>query len=170
MDPTAIFTIGLVIGIAGLIMAAITGAMLLVARHRTELASRLVAAEGHLHDLLLEERRTAHGTPYWVIHCHFDYTVNGRKLSGRRIGLEFNSHTSRDRAIGMIGDRTTGNRVNVWYDPLHPSTAVLDKTPPTGLALFRGLAVGGLVALLVGGAAAIASFGAAFATHAGQAI
>ncbi|HZP20209.1 MAG TPA: DUF3592 domain-containing protein [Bauldia sp.] len=157
MDSTDIFAIAVVLTIGGTMLAIILGILWWLGARRIALAERLVATTGTLHEIALEERQGNRGSRYWVIRSRYDYQAGGATLQGTRPALEFNSFTNQNKALQVIGDLRPGQRVTVWYDPQKPKTAVLNKTPPANMRLYRVLAIIGIAAAIAG-VAGIASY------------
>ncbi len=71
----------------------------------------------------------------------YQYACNGRSYTGIRVSYT-NDDYSRTRAEQIVSRYSPGSSVTVYYDPLHPSEAVLEKdtnsynsTRTTGLIL-----------------------------------
>ncbi len=150
MDSTDIFAIAVVLTITGTLLAVILGILWWLGARRTALGERLIATNGTLHEIALEERQGNRGSRYWTIRTKYDYQAGGALLQGTRAALEFNSFTNQNKALQVIGDRRPGQKVTVWYDPQKPKVAVLNKTPPANIRLYRTLALIGILVTILG--------------------
>jgi len=65
----------------------------------------------------------------------YNYSVNGQPLQSSRVG--FNGVKSKK----MLAKYPKGSRVEVFFDPNQPSTAVLEKGGSTKTGMFVGVAV-----------------------------
>jgi hypothetical protein len=77
----------------------------------------------------------------------YNYVVNGQALQCDRVRF------SPTRSKKILAKYPNGNPVQVFYDPQHPSTAVLEKGGSTRVMMFVGIAViagSWLVGFLIG--------------------
>jgi hypothetical protein len=77
----------------------------------------------------------------------YTYVVNGQTLQCDRVGF------SPTRNKKILAKYPKGNPVQVFFDPQHPSTAVLEKGGSTRVMMFVGIAViagSWLVGILIG--------------------
>ena len=155
MDARTIWAIGTTALFIGGPLAVMFAVIWWLSARRAALAARLVATEGILHAFDVERKKGAKGSSYWVINCRYDYTVGGKPYTGKRAALEFNNYSSEDRARAQLHGRKPGDTVTVWYDPAAPETAVLEKSAPRGLALYKWLTAAFAAAAVIGGIAAL---------------
>lgn len=72
----------------------------------------------------------------------YEFDAGGRKFTGSRVSI--------GEDLGNIGVQETlarypvGKRVEVYYDPANPASAVLERELPNGSFLFMGLLIAGL--------------------------
>jgi hypothetical protein len=141
-------------------MAALFALMWWLSLRRVALAGRLVETSGTLHEIKTEKRDGPRGTTYWVARGRYDYLVGGKPFKGTRVGLEFNSFATEAKALAVICDRRAGQPVTVRYDPETPRIAVLNKTPPAKIGLYRVLCVIALAFVVAGAIAALLTMSA----------
>lgn len=159
MDGRTIWTLGMTAVVAGLPMVVLFGVMWWLALRRVGLGERLVSTAGVLQAFDVERKKGAKGAVYFVIRCRYEYTVGGKAYAGTRAALEFNSYNSEAQARAKIGTARIGDQVTVWYDPAAPETAVIEKSPPGGLWIYKWLTIGILALAVIGGIAALLTMG-----------
>ena len=161
MDARTVWAIGMTAVFVGAPLAVIFAVVWWLSLRRVALAARLVAAEGTLQAFDVERKSQPKGGSYYVIRCRYDYEVGGRRYTGTRAALEFNNYPSEEAARAKLAGKKVGDPVAVWYDPAAPDTAVLEKSPPRWLALYKWLTAAAAAAAVVGGIAAVATMDSA---------
>jgi hypothetical protein len=118
---------------------------------RSALASRLLATDGLLQDIGCRKIRQQNSTGhYWVTYTAYEYVVGGEHFRGSRVSLDDDTFASEGAAATAIGDRKTGGKVVVWYDPASPARAALQRLVPAGSGFYPIGAVGGGVIAVAG--------------------
>jgi hypothetical protein len=78
----------------------------------------------------------------------FEYVVDGRTFRGQRVSVIEWEASPRGVADQVVAEYPVGRKVVVYYDPLNPSDAVLDRTHAVGAPVLA-IAIG--VVLIVAG-------------------
>jgi hypothetical protein len=161
MDSATIFAFGLVGLILGGTLAVIFTAMWAWSAGRRARAKRFVSTSGVLQELTITKRRLSYGVTEWRLRARYEYAVDGVKMSGRRVGLDFNSFPREALAKKASEGLAAGQAVTVWYDPRSPKVAVLSRAEPIHFGLYRTLAVVAAVFAVAGGIAVVLNASAA---------
>jgi hypothetical protein len=78
----------------------------------------------------------------------FEYAVNGKTHRGSRVS--FAERIPDAEVSGIVARYPVGKAVEVFYDPVRPSRAVLERSPPTGIARgCLGMFVVGLIGVVI---------------------
>lgn len=129
-----------VIGVLmSLVFIAIGGGLLYYARRISAKARQSLtwpAAEGVISHsavlLQMQESSSSNDSPTYKADVTYRFKVRGRDYSSERITLVDFSSTSR-RAQGIVERYRDGAPVTVYYNPVDPSDAVLERGGTTGI-------------------------------------
>lgn len=73
-----------------------------------------------------EIRHTSQGDRfYYEPHVLYEYEVQGKRIQGKRIHLNYAQGVSEKAAKKMVAQYPVGSRVPIYYNPSHPEEAVL---------------------------------------------
>jgi hypothetical protein len=99
------------------------------------LAGRIRPVTGALQDISYQSGRvgTSKASTYNIT-VHFTYQVHGTEYQGKLVSLRGNFYSSERDAERIVQELSGGKEVAVWYDPNHPSMAVLKKPEVEGRA------------------------------------
>jgi hypothetical protein len=77
---------------------------------------------------------------------HYHYSINGQSFNGNVISKMLSHSSDSSYAYAYVSDHPIGSQVTVYYNPLNPSEAVLDKD--VGFTAFIGLSIGAVFVVI----------------------
>ncbi len=97
-------------------------------------------SEGQVLDRMLESSGTVkksevysmgHGeSTTYHMDLEYEYTVEGRTLIGRKIGLANIMYDTKQEALDVLAQYPVGQDINLFYDPQEPELAILTREEP----------------------------------------
>ncbi|HBG08220.1 MAG: hypothetical protein A2075_13325 [Geobacteraceae bacterium GWC2_58_44] len=114
--------------IVGFCFALAAALVFLVSIKNVRLAGRMLPVQGELKEISYQHARvgTSRASTYNV-KARYLYSVSGTTYQGYLVSLKGNFYSSQKDADRIIRQLSAAGTVTVWYDPLDPSLAVLQK-------------------------------------------
>lgn len=96
-------------------------------RQRTSV-NRWPETLGRIVFITVDERENADGSRLYYPSIMFEYEVNGKRYQSNRLNIrEAVGYASAEEARATTSAYSIGKRVEIYYDPKNPRTAVLER-------------------------------------------